>query len=159
MLLWPVINNRSRRTSWCFLNGWIASGSDQNRRRRTAGITLSLNMCFNIFKWRRTAEILALPKKKKKKERKKEDSKILIHTCVAEPKAWPKSIPIIFPSQRSIMKFDKCRSPIPSRYWQMLTRACDTAKFCLSVKKASGEQLMALYDRLQQTSVFYWCRF
>ena len=58
-------------------------------------------------------------------------------TCVADPKEWPKSIPTEQPVSRSIIKLDKCRSPMPSMYWQIQSRECEMAKFVRSVKKAS----------------------
>ena len=43
-----------------------------------------------------------------------EARKLQCKTCVAVPKAWPKSMPTAPPLSRSTMKFDRCRSPMPS---------------------------------------------
>lgn len=70
------------------------------------------------------------------------------NTCVAEPNAWPKSIPIIPPVSISTIKFDKWRSPIPKMYWQMDKHACVRAKCDLKVRKASGEAESCIKARL-----------
>eukprot|EP00171_Calliarthron_tuberculosum_P019105 IDg19105t1 len=46
---------------------------------------------------------------------------------IATSKQSPKSICIIFPDERSIIKFDGCRSPSPRRYPAMEEEASDLA--------------------------------
>lgn len=75
-------------------------------------------------------------------------------TCVADPKAWPKSMPTISPFLRFIMKLDKCRSPMPSTYWHMEIRACVEAHLQRRTWNASGEVLILWKARLENTCIY-----
>lgn len=59
-------------------------------------------------------------------------------TCVAEPNAWPKSIPIMPPVSMLIMKLDRWRSPMPRIQWLTHSRAWELTKWERKERKASG---------------------
>lgn len=57
---------------------------------------------------------------------------------MAEPKAWPKSMPIMPPVSVSIMKLERWRSPIPRIQWLTQSRAWELMKWERRERKASG---------------------
>lgn len=59
-------------------------------------------------------------------------------TCVAEPNAWPKSMPIMPPVSMLIMKFKRCLSPIPRIQWLTQSNAWELMKWERRDRKASG---------------------
>lgn len=59
-------------------------------------------------------------------------------TCVAEPNAWPKSIPIMPPVSMLIMKLERWRSPIPRTQWLTHSKAWELMKWERKERKASG---------------------
>lgn len=74
-----------------------------------------------------------------------------MQTWVADPKAWPKSMPIMPPVSVLIMKLDRWRSPIPSSQWLMQSSAWELAKWERSERKASGVILIFTKARLNGT--------
>ena len=71
-------------------------------------------------------------------------------TWVAEPKACPKSMPTISPDFKFTMKFDKCLSPIPSKYWHTLSMAWLRIQWQRRVWNASGLVLIFWNERLRK---------
>lgn len=63
-------------------------------------------------------------------------------TCVADPKAWPKSMPIMPPVSILIMKLERCRSPMPRTQWLTHRRAWEVEKWERRDRKASGVRLI-----------------
>ncbi len=68
---------------------------------------------------------------------------------MADPKAWPKSMPIIPPVSELIMKLERCRSPMPRIQWLMQSTAWELLKWDLSERKASGVVLILTKARLK----------
>lgn len=60
------------------------------------------------------------------------------YTCVAEPNAWPKSMPIMPPVSIFIMKLERWRSPIPRIQWLTHSKAWELMKWDRRDRKASG---------------------
>lgn len=71
-------------------------------------------------------------------------------TCVADPNACPKSIPIMPPVSMATIKLFRCLSPIPRIQWLMHIRAWELAKWERSARKASGLVLILTKARLQE---------
>lgn len=59
-------------------------------------------------------------------------------TWVAEPNAWPKSIPIMPPVSMLSMKLERWRSPIPRTQWLTHSNAWELMKWERRDRKASG---------------------